>query len=553
MTKYWYKNAIIYSLDVKSFIDSNGDGIGDLAGLAASLDYLACLGINCIWMLPFYPSPLNDAGYDVTDQYNVDERIGSLQEFVLLTEQAKERGIRIMIDLVLNHTSDQHPWFKQAREDPDSRFRNYYIWSEKKPKNDSPDILFPGVQESNWSYDEKAGAWYYHTFYPNQPDLNVTNPVVQEEIKHIIRFWLQMGVDGFRVDAVPHMLRDKGPAKFKEDPHNFLRSLRKFADEHGKDIVLMGEADTKPDSYREFFGERDQLHMLLNFYLNNHLYLALAQEKAAPLNHSLNKLLPHADVRNQFANFVRNHDELDLEQLTKKEQQIVFNTFAPDENMRIYGRGIRRRLAPMLNNDQRRIKLVYSLLFSLPGTPVLRYGEEIGMGDMLSLKERNSVRTVMQWANTKNSGFSTAPAEKLAWPVISRGEYGYEKVNVTSQASDSGSLLNIISEMISIRKSYPAFGWGQYDVIESDHPGVLIHVSRRDTRVAIALHNFTGEECTVKLPLSPEDHPYFAEILSDHPYGRFDFRSGHIDLGPYGYRWLYKWPLDAVVNNSNGS
>jgi maltose alpha-D-glucosyltransferase/alpha-amylase len=551
MTKYWYKNAIIYSLDVKSFIDSNGDGIGDLAGLAGALDYLACLGVNCLWLLPFYPSPLEDAGYDITDHYDVDERIGSLQEFVLLTEQARERGIRIMIDLVVNHTSNQHPWFKEAQQNKNGKYRDYYIWSPEKPENDSPDLLFPGVQESNWSYDETAKAWYYHTFYPHQPDLNVSNPAVQEEIKNVFRFWLQLGVDGFRIDAVPHMLRDKGPARFKEDPHEFLRRLRKFADEHGKDIVLMGEADTKPESYKNFFGERDQLHMLLNFYLNNHLYLALAEHSAAPLSRSLNVLLPHADLPNQFANFVRNHDELDLEQLTEKERQKVFNTFAPDEEMRIYGRGIRRRLAPMLENDQRRIKQVYSLLFSLPGTPVLRYGQEIGMGDMLSLKERNSVRTVMQWANAKNGGFSAAPEEKLIWPVISGGTYGYEKVNVTEQAHERSSLLNTISNMISIRKSYPVFGWGQYEVVDAGHPGVLVHISRRDTSVALALHNFTDKACTVQLPLSAEDRRYFTEILSDQRYEKFDCDTGRIDLGPYGYRWLYKWPLDTIMSNGS--
>jgi maltose alpha-D-glucosyltransferase/alpha-amylase len=543
MTKYWYKNAIIYSLDVKSFRDSNGDGIGDLTGLMQSLDYLACLGINCIWMLPFYSSPLKDAGYDVTDHCQVDEKIGSLQEFVLLVEMAKDRGIRIMIDLVVNHTSDQHPWFKAARANRDSKYRDYYIWSPKKPKNDSPDVIFPGVQDSNWSYDKTAGAWYYHTFYPNQPDLNITNPAVQEEIKHILRFWLQLGVDGFRMDAVPHMLRDKGPAKFKGDPHEFIRSLRKFTNEHGKDVVLMGEADTKPDSYKKFFGKEDQLHMLLNFYLNNHLYLALAQQSAASLSRSLNVLLPNAHIRDQFANFIRNHDELDLEQLTEKQRQTVFETFAPEENMRIYGRGIRRRLPPMLQNDQRRIKLVYSLLFSFPGTPVLRYGEEIGMGDLLSLKERNSVRTLMQWANTRNGGFSDAPAKKLIWPVISKGDYSYKQVNVTDQAHDRNSLLNTISNMISIRKSYPVFGWGRYEVIKTEHPGVLVHVSRRDTSMAIALHNFTADACTLALPIPPGDIRYFTEILADQPYKTFDDDSGNIQLGPYGFRWLYKWPV----------
>ncbi|GAA0545985.1 alpha-amylase family protein [Chitinophaga japonensis] len=542
---YWYKNAIIYSLDVRTFKDSNGDGTGDLTGLMQCLDYLAGLGINCLWILPFYPSPGKDGGYDITDHYDVDEKLGTLQEFILLVDKAKELGIRILVDLVVNHTSDQHPWFREARRDPNSKYRKYYIWAREKPENDSPDPIFKGVQDSNWAYDETAGEWYYHTFYDFQPDLNVSNPAVQEEIRNVVRFWLELGVHGFRIDAVPHMLRQKGTEQFDGDPHDFLRELRKFAVTRDPDVVLMGEADTKPYNYKDFFGNGDQLHMLLNFYLNNYLFLALARQSAEPLTHSL-KILPHVNTVEQFANFIRNHDELDLERLTAEERELVMKQFAPEDDMRIYGRGIRRRLPPMLHNDSRRIKLAYSLLFSLPGTPVLRYGEEIGMGDLLSQKERYSVRTVMQWAHTANGGFSSAPADQLVQPAISSGEYSFEKVNVYEQAHQPASLLNTISIMINTRKAYPAFGWGWYDIVETDHPGVLAHISRQGTSIAITLHNFTEQECSVTLDLPEGDGRCITEILSDHPYETFDGQWDHIRIGPYGYRWLYRWPLPPV-------
>lgn len=537
MVNYWYKNAVIYSLDIKSFADGNGDGIGDLAGLMQKLDYLACLGINCIWLQPLHPSPWKDGGYDVADHYAIDERLGSLPEFIKMTELARERGIRIMMDLVANHTSDQHPWFKDARKHKNSAYRDYYVWETERPRYHRPNIIFTGKQDSNWAYDKMAKAWYYHTFYPFQPDLNISHPKVQDEIKNILRFWIKLGVSGFRIDAVPHMLRKKGKEQLPGDAHDLLRKLRTFVDEQGEDIVLMGEADTQHESYSDFFGERDQLHMLLNFHLNNHLFLALAQKKARPLTESLNELLPNSADCNQFANFVRNHDELNIGQLNSTQQKTVLNAFAPDNNMRIYETGIRRRLPTMLNNDPRCIKLTYSLLFSLPGTPVLRYGEEIGMGDALALSERNSVRTAMQWTDGKNGGFSN---NSSSWPTISKGPYSFKHINVAAQAQDRNSLLNTLSRMISLRKAYSAFGWGQYEIIDCEHPGVLIHVCRRDSNVAVAIHNFTGDTVDVSLSLPEEERALFTEILADQAYEQL---NGKVRINGYGYRWFCRWPL----------
>ncbi|HYH56334.1 MAG TPA: alpha-amylase family protein [Anseongella sp.] len=545
MASYWYKNAIIYSLDIKTFMDSNGDGRGDFTGLIKSLDYLSGLGITCLWVQPFFPSPNKDNGYDVSDYYAIDPDLGNLGSFVEFIDKAKENGIRVLIDLVLNHTSDQHPWFREARQDRNSKYRNYYIWVDKKPRTSGTDTVFGKHQGGNWEYDEMAKAWYYHTFYKHQPDLNITNPDVIKEIRWIMRFWLKLGVAGFRMDAVPHMIRQKGNEKFEGDPHDFFRGLREFVEEQRKDAVLLAEVDTEPERYRDFLGKSDQMHMLFNFYLNNYLFLAFARGEAGPVIKAL-KALPPISGKEQLATFLRNHDELDLERLSDKEREEVFAAFAPEENMRIYGRGIRRRLPPMFGNDRRRIELAYSLLFSLPGTPVFRYGDEIGMGDDLSLKERNSVRTVMQWSAEKNGGFSTASAEELFLPAISGGEFGYERLNVHQQMRDPNSFLNWMERIIAARKECIEFGRGEYEIIPSGNPGILIHCCRWKSGLSLAIHNFTGEECDVTLDLkTPEekDPVHLIDMFGDKVYEAFDPDSPTLHLSKFGYRWLRKSSL----------
>lgn len=422
MKDFWYKNAIIYSLDVETFMDGNGDGVGDFIGLTKRLNYLSGLGVTCLWLLPFYPSPNRDNGYDVMDYYNVDPRLGTLGDFVEFMHQAREHGIRVIIDLVVNHTSDQHPWFQSARADKNSKYRDYYVWSNNPPKDTKDKIVFPGVQEGIWEYDEQAGAYYLHRFYKEQPDLNTANPEVREEIRKILGFWLELGVSGFRIDAAPFLIEPLGIEDAKlEELRSLLPEMREFVSQRRGDAVLLAEANVPPDQIPVYFGDGDKMHMLFNFLLNQYMFLALARKQAAPLIEGL-KLLPDSPHIGQWVNFVRHHDELTLDRLTKDKQEEIFAAFAPDENMQIYGHGIRRRLPPMLGGDRRRLELVYSLLFSLPGTPLLRYGEEIGMGDDLSLEGRTSVRTPMQWSSEPNGGFSTAQQDALPQPVISQGE-----------------------------------------------------------------------------------------------------------------------------------
>ena len=395
----WWKNAIIYCLDVETFQDSDGDGSGDFGGLTERIDYLAGLGVTCLWLMPFFPSPNRDDGYDVTDYLSVDPRLGTLADFVEFVRTATDRGIRVIVDLVVNHTSDQHPWFQAARADPDSRCRNYYVWRDEPPENGPAGLVFPDQEESNWEYDKKAGQYYLHRFYKHQPDLNVANPAVRDAIAKIAGFWLELGLAGFRVDAVPFLLELDGiTGDVDLDPHQFLRNLRAFVGRRRGDAMLMGEVNLEPEDVRRFFGDEDgdELHMCLNFNLNQSFALALAREDAAPLIHGL-RSLPSLPPDAQWANFVRNHDEWSLDKLTEAERQELFQQFGPKPDMQLFGRGLRRRLPTMLNGDQARIRMAYSLAFALPGAPVLFYGEEIGMAENLAIPGRGPGRTPMQW------------------------------------------------------------------------------------------------------------------------------------------------------------
>ncbi|MDM9383829.1 alpha-amylase family protein [Chlorogloeopsis sp. ULAP01] len=536
MEHIWYKNAIIYSLDVETFVDSNGDGVGDFPGLTNRLDYLAGLGITCLWLLPFYPSPNRDNGYDVMDYYNVDSRLGTLGDFVEFMHEARERGIRVIADLVVNHTSDRHPWFMAARSDRNSKYRNYYVWTEEPPQGDSHTVIFSGEKESVWEYDEQAGAYYLHHFYKEQPDLNIANPAVREEICKIMGFWLELGVSGFRVDAAPYLIEGMGiPGAEPSDLENFLSEMREFVSSRHGDAVLLGEANVTPDKLCTYFGDGDRMQMLFNFWLNQHMFLALARQETTPLCDAL-KSLPDIPHTTQWVNFVRHHDELSLSELTQTEQQEVFAAFAPQENMQIYGRGIRRRLPPMLGGDRRRIELTYSLLFSLPGTPLVRYGEEIGMGDDLSLPGRSSVRTPMQWSNEENGGFSTAPVSALPHPVISQGEYGYEEVNIATQQRQPDSLINWMERVIRIRKQCPELGRGQWHILETDEPSVFAHCCEWNGNAVIAVHNLADKVCNVTLK-SPQ-YQHLIDLFCNCQYEPLDGDVHSIPLSAYGYRWF---------------
>ena len=543
MTERWYSEAIVYCLDVETFQDSDGDGVGDLPGLIGRLDYLERLGINCLWLKPLHPTPGRDDGYDVTDFYGVDPRLGSLGDFTELLQEAANRGIRVIIDLVVNHTSDEHPWFRAARSSKDSPYRDWYVWSETEPPDRFQGMVFPGPQRETWTFDEEAGAWYYHRFHEFQPDLNFANPEVRAEIKKIIGFWLRLGLSGFRVDAAPFIIELTQPGN-PNSPKDFefLTELREHASWLRGDSVFLAEANVEPAKLVEYFcdagGSANRLHMLFDFMLNGRLVLGLARHDAEPIIDALRDtpILPAAA---QWATFLRNHDEIDLSRLTTEQRNDVLAVFAPEENMQLYGRGIRRRLASMLENDRRRIQLAYSLQFTLRGTPVLRYGEEIGMGDDLSLPDRNAIRTPMQWSAAANGGFSTAPRERLVRPAISGGEYGYERVNIITERQEPGSLLNWFERMIRTLRECPEVGTGSCTVVDVEVPRhVLVHRAESGGRSVLFLHNLADTDVTLDLSGVAGDGAEPVGVFADQAYRPVDGKLAEAELRGYGYRWI---------------
>jgi maltose alpha-D-glucosyltransferase / alpha-amylase len=530
----WYKEAIFYGIDVELFQDSDGDGVGDFLGVCQRLDYLADLGVTCLWLLPCFATPNRDNGYDISNYYAVDPRLGTLEDFKSLVRRAGERGLRILLDLVVDHTSDQHPWFQAARQDRQCGFRRYYQWSDAPPPVDpSHGNIFPGEETATWTYDEVAGQYYHHRFYHFMPDLDAGHPEVRGEIKRIMDYWLSFGIAGFRVDAVSHLIESPDTPALAHDAYHILRELRAFASARRADAALLGEADVDPEPLRKFFGDGDQLHLLHNFFLNNYLFLAFAQGQAAPITHAL-RLLPSIPQSCQWVNFLRNFDELDLERLSEQDRQAVFAAFAPEPGMRIFGRGIRRRLASMLV-DQRRIQMAYSLLFTLPGTPLFMYGDEIGMGDDLSLPGRQAVRTAMQWSSEAHGGFSSAGPEALAVPVHDTGPAGYPTINVADQTRDPDSLLNWIKGLIQRRRLCPEWAWGTCRVLETGEPSVFAHQTTWEDRTVLALHNLAEKHCSVRLRLEPPQKDQ--HLLLDSRQEESQEKWPQVDLEPYGYRW----------------
>lgn len=541
MLDLWYKNAVVYCVDVEIFMDSNGDGVGDFEGLYNRLDYLAGLGITCIWLMPFYPTPNRDNGYDVTDYYSVDPRLGTLGDFVEFIRGASERGMRVIVDLVINHTSTEHPWFKAACKDKHSKYRNYYVWSEEKPADAEEGIIFPGHQESTWTYNEEAKAYYFHRFYDHQADLNIGNPQLREELSRVMGFWLEIGISGFRVDAAPFLIELKGIEQQSDiqDPYRYLKDMRSFLSWRRGDAIVLAEANVKMKNVPKYFGDGDKLQMLFHFVVNQHLMLALARETAAPLVEGL-KASPELPDIGQWAHFVRNHDELSLDKLTEAEQDEILAQFEQDkEEVWIYDRGLRRRFPPLVGGDPRRIRLAYSLMFTLPGTPVLLSGEEIGMGDDLSQPQREAIRTPMQWSDESNGGFSTAASDQLIRPVIKAGEYGYPNLNVMAQRRDPNSLMNWMERVIRTRKECPEFGWGEWEIIETDQPSVFAHRCDWQGKTVLAVHNLSRNPCTVLLKLSTAENPntHWLDLLDDSAYKPMQAEHS-IELEGYGYRWM---------------
>jgi maltose alpha-D-glucosyltransferase / alpha-amylase len=532
----WYKNCVIYSLDLETFMDANGDGVGDFEGLIRRLDYLQSLGVDVLWLAPFQPSPNRDNGYDVSDYYGVDPRHGSGGDFVEFMHHAHKRGMQVIIDLVVNHSSDQHPWFQSARRDPASPYRDFYVWADKRPSNWNQGMVFPGVQKAVWTHDKRAKAWYFHRFYEFQPDLNTSNPDVRTEIRRIMGFWLQQGVAGFRVDALPFILEEPPrDTKRRKLHYEYLTEMRTFLQWRAGRGVLLGEANVKPQDVPRYFGENGNgIHMMFNFWVNQHLFYALASGDVRPLAKALcdTKDIPEMS---QWAHFLRNHDELDIDRLPEKQRQRVFEKFGPDPTMRLYDRGIRRRLAPMLG-DRRHMELAYSMLFSLPGTPVMRYGDEIGMGEDLSLNERDAVRTPMQWSAERNAGFSRA--RRLVHPVISEGVYSHVNVNVEAQRRDPGSLLNWTARMIRLRKECPEIGWGEWSILRTGDPGVIaICYEWRHNRLVI-VHNFRDRPREVELRVPGERGDLLVNLLAQEECHADGNGVHHIALEELGYRWF---------------
>ncbi len=522
----WYKNAIVYCLSVGTYMDSNGDGVGDFKGLMRRLDYLHGLGITALWLMPFQPSPGRDGGYDITDYYAVDPRYGTLGDFVEFTHGCRQRGMRVLIDLVVNHTSDQHPWFQAARRDPGSEYRDWYVWSPRRPAHAEDGVVFPGVQRSTWTHDKEARAWYFHRFYDFQPDLNTAHPMVTAEILKIMGFWLQLGVSGFRMDAVPFVISDKGPQirKPRQD-YEMLRRFREFLQWRVGDAIILAEANVLPDTDLDYFGEAgDRMHMMFNFQVNQALFYALAAGDRGPLVRAMEATRARPATA-QWSQFLRNHDELDLGRLSEAQRQAVFTAFGPEKGMQLYDRGIRRRLAPMLAGDRRRLELAYSLMLTLPGTPTLRYGDE------------------------KQGGFTKSDRPVL--PVIAEGPYGYEHVNVARQRRNPNSMLNWTERMIRMRKEVPEIGWGDFAVLETGARDLLaMRYDWRNNSVLFA-HNLSGEprEMRFETGVEGETQGLLVNLLADD-HSRAADGVHRLQLEPYGYRWFRVGGLDYLLRRS---
>jgi maltose alpha-D-glucosyltransferase/alpha-amylase len=545
----WYKNAVIYCLDVEKYQDANGDGIGDFEGLMRRLDYLQGLGVTCVWLQPFYPSPNRDNGYDVADFYGVHEKHGSLGDFVAFMNHAEALGIRVIIDLVVNHTSVESPWFQRARTSPDDFFRDWYVWSDIRPKNHKEGIVFPGEQTTTWTKDRRAGQYYFHRFYNHQPDLNTWHPYVRAEIQKIMGFWLQLGVSGFRMDAVPFLIEKKGPGVEHQMDFNLLKEMREFLQWRSSEAIMLAEANVPPDESLEYFGsEGDRLQMMLNFPVNQRLFYALATGDIDPLIRALEDTR-RRPTNAQWVQFLRSHDELDLGRLTEDQRQKVFDAFGPEKRMQLYNRGIRRRLTPMLGNDRRKMELAFSLLFSLPGTPMMQYGDEIGIGDDLRLPERECARTPMQWTSDRHGGFSRA--RKIVRPVINGPQYGYRNVNVADQRRDPQSLLNWTERMLRVRKECPEISWGNFVVLRTNVPEVLaVRYDWRNTSL-LTLHNFGSGKQTVKVKVDSRNDGLLVEVFDGHHSKAQNDGLHRIAMDPHAWRWYRVGAPDNALERSD--
>ncbi len=533
----WYKDAVIYQVHVRSFQDSNGDGIGDFAGLAQRLDYLQRLGINALWLMPFFPSPLRDDGYDISDYYSVHPNYGNVDDFKAFLGAAHQRGIRVIIEMVLNHTSDQHPWFQEARKSPDNPYRGWYVWSDTDTRYAGVRIIFVDTELSNWAWDPVSKAYYWHRFFSHQPDLNFDHPAVREEVWNVMKFWLEMGVDGFRLDAVPYLVEREGTScENLPETHLVLKELRAKLDQYFPGRMLLAEANQWPSDLRAYFADGDEFHMAFHFPLMPRMFMALKLEDRKPITEILKRTPQIPDIC-QWCLFLRNHDELTLEMVTDVERDYMYDEYARDRSARL-NVGIRRRLAPLLDNDRRKLELMHGLLMSLPGTPIVYYGDEIGMGDNTSLGDRNGVRTPMQWDGGWNAGFSSADPEALYSMVILNPIYGYPAVNVDAQERFQHSLLWWMRHMIAVRKSSPVFGRGTIEFLYPNNHRVLAYVRQLGNETVLVVNNLSASAQAVELDLGRYKGSILVEMFGRNLFPRIGDLPYLLTLGPYQFFWF---------------
>jgi len=533
----WYMTTIFYEVHIRAYCDSNKDGKGDIPGLISKLDYIKRLGVDCVWILPIYPSPLRDDGYDIANYYGVHPDYGTINDFKRLVEEAHKRGLRIIADLVLNHTSDQHPWFQKSRTDPHSKYRDYYVWSETKDKYSDARIIFLDTEVSNWTFDEEAGLYFWHRFYSSQPDLNYDNPKVREEMLRVMDFWLEMGIDGFRADAVPYLIEREGTnCENLPETHQILKDIREHLDANYQGKILLAEANQWPKDVRPYFGDGDEFHMGFHFPVMPRIFMALRKGDASPI-HWIMAQTPEIPAGTQWCTFLRNHDELTLEMVTEEERQWMWSEYAPLPRMRL-NLGIRRRLAPLMDNDHRKILLANALLYALPGAPIIYYGDEIGMGDNIWLPDRNGVRTPMQWDDSINAGFSDAPPENLYAPVIDEGEYAFQQINVTAEEKEPNSLLNKMRHLIKVRKENPIFALGEYEFKAKQQTQFLVVHRQYQQDNVFCIHNLTDHAQDARLLLEEFKDRVLFDMLENKEIGQAQEAQSSLVLPPYGFVWL---------------
>ncbi len=530
-TPTWYQDAVLYEISVRAFADSNGDGIGDLPGLIAKLDYLDDLGVDTLWLLPITPSPLRDDGYDVSDHFNIHPAYGTLDDFRRLVAEIHRRGLRLVVELIPNHTSDQHPWFQASRDPhhPDhATYRDWYVWSDTDQKYQDARIIFIDTEPSNWTFDSLRGQYYWHRFFHHQPDLNYDNPEVQQAMLRVVQFWIDQGADGIRVDAPPYLFEREGTnCENLPETHAYLKRLRAFVDAYAPGTMLLAEANQWPEDVLPYFGNSDEVHMNFHFPLMPRIFMALAQADRTPLVEIL-KRTPDLPAGCQWATFLRCHDELTLEMVTPEEREFMWDFYAPEPRMRL-NLGIRRRLAPLLGNDQRRIRLAHSLLLTFIGSPVLYYGDEIGMGDNIWLDDRGGVRTPMQWNDQLNAGFSTQRADQLYAPVIDDDVYGYRRINVQAQEADRDSLLHWLKHALRVRQEHPAFGHGSFAWFPSNSPALAAYWRTLADERILVIHNLSDRLQPIELGASPQG---WIDLLTQSRI------TQHAALQPYQFLWL---------------